>query len=208
MYSIQPLTDQRYSETLDFVCREFVAGSVLHRVSGISPNEYSDYLRTSFHATVMQGLSFIAVEEPGKRIDGCIMAGEFSPDNAEQSAVPDKFKPMNALLSELESVYRKQRVIVPGAFLLVDIAVVSSSARGGGIYTRMRETVQLRGKDRGYRYVIGELSSAATQYLCREKMGHRLIAEINYRSFQYQGTFPFAAIEDPPSIQLLEGSLE
>nr|MBX2838286.1 hypothetical protein [Gammaproteobacteria bacterium] len=60
----------------------------------------------------------------------------------------------------------------------------------------------------GFRSVVGELSSSATQHLCINKFGHTVQAEIAYESFMYEGENPFSKIKEPPSIILAEGDLK
>jgi len=213
MHSIKPLTLSRCDEATYFVCSEFVSSSVLHTALNISLDDYLDYMRDPIHSLVSENMSFIAVDESTDAITGCILAGEFSAVSSSDAATPklkqspEFAKIINALLSSLTSCYRKKREITSGSTVFVDIAVVSSEVRGQGIYTALRERVHGWARAHNYTHIIGELSSATTQYVCIEKMGHKVICEIPYKSFEYNGTFPFASIEEPKSIQLVEGIL-
>ena len=87
------------------------------------------------------------------------------------------------------------------------MGAVSSAARGQGIYQRMRATAHEVARDKGYKRVLGELSSAATQHVVLNQLGHRKMVEILFSEFRYSETLPFASIENPPSIILSEGTL-
>ncbi len=52
-----------------------------------------------------------------------------------------------------------------------------------------------------------ELSSAATQHVVLELLGHRKMAEIPFAEFQFGEEHPFQAIKEPLSIILSEGKL-
>jgi len=91
--------------------------------------------------------------------------------------------------------------------MLVDMAVVSSMARGQGIYRKLRESAHLIGREAGFSRVIGELSSAATQQLCINRLKHKVCAEIVYSTYEYKNQKPFASIKEPKSIVLVEGDL-
>lgn len=200
------------TELVSFVCAEFLAGSVLHRALDISLPEYSHYMAEPICALLQQENSFVAIDEADQTVAGCILAGDFRPTETDQQVhdkpVPEFARPINALLNSLEQQYESQRPLnSTQATLLVDIAVVAPRARGQGLYTRLREAVHKRALQRGYTSVVGELSSVATQHLCVEKLGHRVICEIPYRSFEFDGQYPFASIKEPASIQLVEGAL-
>ena len=91
--------------------------------------------------------------------------------------------------------------------MLVDLAVVKRQASGLGIYRQLREAAKQMAKIAGFKYVAGELSSPVTQHVCVNRMGHKVIAEIDYASFKYGGNYPFADINQPASIQLVEAEL-
>lgn len=209
MYSIQPVSPARYREVVHFVCREFVAGSVLHRALNIPLDEYTRYMTEPVLSLLAEDLSFVAVDPADDSICGCILAGEYlaATNNSGSAATPEFIQPVNALLTELDQLYRAQRLIEPGTAVLVDIAVISPEKAGQGIYTRLRNTVHSAARGRGYQVIVGELTSAATQFTCVEKFGHQLICEIPYKSFEHNGSYPFASITEPASIQLVEGFL-
>ena len=182
---------------------------MLHRALNIPLGEYTRYMTEPVLSLLAEELSFVAVDSEDGSICGCILAGEYpaAAKSNDSSITPEFIKPVNALLTELDRLYLEQRSVKPGTALLVDIAVVSSKAAGQGIYTRLRQTVHKAGPERGYRVIVGELTSAATQYTCVKKFGHRLICEIPYKAFEYNGRYPFASITEPASIQLVEGIL-
>jgi hypothetical protein len=207
MYSVLPLEPGRYREALAFVCREFVAGSVLHRATSIAADDYLGYLGGSFYTTADECLSFIAIEATTGNIVGCLLAGDFCASSAPGKITPPSLQPIRALLEELEAKYQRRTTVLAGSSLLVDIAVVSSNVRRQGLYARLRQAAHTLGALRGFTIVIGELSSAATQGLCVNKLGHRVACEIEYRSFAFEGRYPFRCIDSPKSIQLVEGLL-
>lgn len=87
------------------------------------------------------------------------------------------------------------------------MGAVSSKARGQGVYQKMRTAAHNVARDKGYKLVLGELSSAVTQHVVLNQLGHRKVAEIRFAEFRYSNTRPFIAIKKPPSIILSEGAL-
>ncbi len=213
MYSIQAANQASHEEILALVCTEFLAGSVLHRALTVSESEYASYMADPIRSLVAQECSFVAFDKSTRVMVACILAGDFQPPAPQLQlpsvALPAFAEPINALLSSLEQQYVRCRTSESlQSTLLVDIAVVAPLWRGQGLYAQLRDAVHQCAHKRGYSRVVGELSSAATQHLCIEKLGHKVICEIAYKSFQFGGSYPFASIDNPSSIQLVEGLLE
>ena len=137
--NLVPLTQSTREQALEFVCREFVAGSVLHQSIGIKYAEYLEYMRKPFNAMADEKVSFVAIEKESDAIVGCLMAGDFALHTPELESVPEFVRPVAALLHDLEKPYRETRIPISGSTLLVDLAVVSNKVKGQGIYTRLRE---------------------------------------------------------------------
>ena len=87
------------------------------------------------------------------------------------------------------------------------MAAVLPAHTGKGIYQALRTEISIRAKSLGYKYIIGELTSTATQKVVLEKMGHRKSAEIAFAEFTLNGRLPFATITDPKTVILAEETL-
>lgn len=212
MYSIRPLTSARVIDALQFVCKEFVTESVVHRAVGIEYDSYLEYMAEPFTAMAADNLSFIAVDEDNDELVGCVLAGDLNKTYPNSVPVPDALAPVKALLSELEKTYRADRpgaelTAALGETLLVDIATVAARARQQGLYRKLRLAAHSAAKAKGFDCVIGELSSTPTQRFCVDKLGHRVVSEVNYAGFEFNSEYPFAAIQQPSSIQLVVGKL-
>ena len=201
------LRPDHIEQAFSLACRRFVQGSVIHQALGISVDEYRGYIRTPFISMCNQNLSLVAINIESKQVLGCIIAGDYSKPFLNNSALPEKFKPLNAMLAELDSHYRPGETVLPGEIIIVDMAVVSLEALNQGIYIKLRQALHHLAYQAGFKKVISELSSAATQHVCVNKFSQRICHEIVYSQFVYRGQKPFATITDPPSIQLVEGDL-
>jgi len=208
MYSILPLDKRFHSLALEFVCRQFVAESPLHSAVGIAYEEYVDYLREPFASMVAADMSFVALDRVTSELIGCLIVGDFTTTHEYSSAEPVAIKPIKQLIAELEEAYRQHRLVLPGQVALVDIAVVAASVRKQGVYRQLRAVSHDAAIEKGFKWIVGELSSAATQYYCVEKLRHQVICEVNYHAFCYQGSYPFRSISEPDCIQLVEGVLK
>jgi GNAT superfamily N-acetyltransferase len=208
--TILPLESRYRDAAFAVLTREFVSRSQPHRALAIELDEYRDHLWPGFLFMVDQGHSFVAVDTHDEVI-GCLVACDYCvasppvPTNA--GSVRHKMAPLLALLATLDRHYREQREPVVGQTLLVDMAVVSPQAAGGGVYRHLREAAHDHARRCGFTRVVGELSSAATQHVCVNIFRHQVKARISFASFVYQGTRPFAALTDPPDVVLVEGEL-
>lgn len=205
--AISPLTNDVSANAFSLVCEQFVDASVLHTATDVTLSEYRHYMRDSFEFMRAQDLSLVAIDTTTNEMLGCLIACDYGTSDQGHTDVPSSLKPINALLQQLDDQYRRTLEIVPGQHMLIDMAVVKPSAGGQGIYRSLREAAHQLGRESGFKYVVGELSSAATQHLCTQRLGHKVCAEIAYASFDYQGQRPFATIKEPPSIMLVEGEL-
>lgn len=206
-FTVRSLDQSHREAALSLICEQFTKGSVLHHAMRISADEYNSHIQKSIDSAIDEKLSAAALDSESNEMLGCLIATEFTFEQADLSLLPDKFRPITALINELEEKYAQLREIKSGQIILVDLAIVSDAARGLGIYSKLRRSAHDVGRKRGFEYVIGELSSAATQHLCVAKLGHSIVADIGYADFEFEGSHPFEGIQDPPSIQLVEAKL-
>ncbi len=182
-------------------------GSTLHRALNIGLEDYRAYLWPSFQSMISEGLSVVAVDSANDQILGCLIVTAFNPETSMTSEVPQPFLPLVALTSELVARYQSKRSRSQGEAVLVDMGAVAPHAAGQGVYKAMRLEVDQIARDRGYRVILGELSSAATQHVVLDLVGHRAVAEVAFSSFIVDGVRPFAGISEPASIVMSEGDL-
>ena len=87
------------------------------------------------------------------------------------------------------------------------MAAVLPAHAGKGIYQALRTEISIRAKSLGYKYIIGELTSTATQKVVLEKMGQRKSAKIAFAEFTLNGRLPFATITDQKTVILAKETL-
>lgn len=194
----------RAQAAFTLVSEVFSQGSTLHRALAIGLDEYRAYLHDSFMAMVDERLSVAAVAD-GELL-GCMIVTDFH-QHLNMTETPEPFAPLAALTGELCRQYQQVRSIGPGDAALVDMGAVSGSAGGKGVYQKLRDAAQEQARRRGFTRIVGELSSAATQHVVLNRLGHEKLAEVRFADFEYGGAKPFAGIEEPESIILAEGRL-
>lgn len=190
---------------LELIVGSFASDSVLHAALHVDAESYRPYVQAWLEPSIAQGLSWTIIDEPSRRMAACLLAMDYDIPDMD-SYMPERLLPMKALFAKLDAAYAAvrgddQRVA------LVDLAVVSPAFRQRGLYRQLREAVHQDAYDQGFTHVVGELSSAATQRVCIEQFGHRVVAEVPFESFEFEGQRPFASIISPSAIRMVEGQL-
>ena len=186
----------------------FANQSALHVALNTDLEEYRAYLRPTFFDDMNDGLSLVATDAKNGELLGVLIARDFL-KSRPNSYLPfqEKYELIAKLFQMLETKYLQQRRLILGDALLVDMAAVLPLHTSKGIYQTLRKEISRRAKLRGYKYIIGALTSSATQKVILEKMGHRNCAQVNLSTFSDDNGRPFESIVDPEIIVLAEDAL-
>ena len=128
-------------------------------------------------------------------------------DTTTQPLHVKKLLPIKKLSQKLDEIYFAQRHIDVGDSVLVHMAAVSHHHGGLNIYKEMRLKAHCLAGQQGFKFVIGQLSSARTQEIVLSELGHRNCGEIVFSEFTCNGRRPFASIKNPKSIIISEQRL-
>lgn len=207
-FEIEVLQEPLFRKAFEVATNVFVRHSTLHRALGASLKEYRAYLEPGFFENARDGLSLVAIDRASDAVAGLLLAHDlFKPGPQTPIPFQQKYAPIGALGKRLEEEYLNQRDATAGDVLLVDMAAVDPAYGGQGLYLRMREAMSTHARQHGFGYVIGELSSPATQKVVIEKLGHNPCAAVVLADFEHEGKHPFAAITSPKAIILAEDVL-
>ena len=191
-----------------FLSAVFATRSTLHRAINIEIDVYRDYLKASYQQAIDQGLSIVAVDESEKDICGVLIAKDIiASDKTTRVLQVKKLLPITKLSQKLDEIYFAQRQITVGDAVLVDMAAVSQHHGGLDIYKDMRLKAHAMAAQKGFKFVIGQLSSQRTQKIILSELGHRNCGEIAFSQFTCDGRRPFASIKNPKSIIISEQRL-
>jgi len=198
-----------YSDAaLELVCNEFSRNSTLHRAVGMEEPEFRQYMAQGWETTLTGSpvAPLVAIDTETDQVIGCMIPENFPADFSGIDRLPPKRRSIALLLQALEEQYFRTHTSNDNT-ILIDLAVVNSAHSGLGIYQALRKTMHVTAKKAGFQLIVGELSSAATQRVCVEKFGHRVVAEIEFKTYCEGDQLPFMSITEPPSIQLVVGEL-
>jgi GNAT superfamily N-acetyltransferase len=205
--SLRPLGAEHLTSSFELASRVFATGSTLHLALGIELETYRAYLWPSFQAMLAEGLSVGAFDPDTGALLGCLIVTAFEAALPDAEQTDPRFAALSALTAELVARYQRARPLENGAAVLVDMGAVTPEARRRGVYAALRSAVTQHCAQRGYRTILGELSSRATQHVVLGQLGHRAVAQVPFATFQHNGTRPFAAITDPKALIMSEGDL-
>ena len=135
---VRVLDQHLQQPVFELATQVFVESSTLHRALGIELEEYREYLRHPFEATVGEGLSVAAVDRETGNVMGCLIATDFHKHLNKTVRSSGKFSPLAALTRALCDQYQQRRTVSPGEVILVDMGAVSPAAAGKGVYQEMR----------------------------------------------------------------------
>ena len=203
-FDICRLDDRWCEAAFDLATEVFVRHSSLHLAVGATLSSYRAYVAADFCRDVLDGLSFVAIDRLSNTLIGVLLVCYF----IKPASVPindPRYAPIAAVTRQLAAIYRHRLHIVAGEVALVDMAAVNPIYAGQGVYRALRMALVAHAYDRGYRYVVGELSSTVTQRLVLDQLHHKNCAELVLTDFIYDGKRPFAAIHTPAKIILAEG---
>ena len=200
---IRKLEKWRASEAFALLTEEFVRHNVIHQTLNTNLDDYQSRFHNEFQNILDEGMSLIAIDPTTKKLVGVLLATDLVKSTQIQAAKIDP-SPLNALCDELKQNYLALHPRSVGEALLVDMVAVSQMYRAQGIYRKLRLKINEVALMHNYKYVVGELSSALTQKFLLEKMGHKAVTQIEYKTFFHCGNFPFAMIKEPSSIVFCE----
>ena len=202
---IRKLDKHLAEKAFALVSSNFANQSALHVALNTDLEEYRAYLRPTFFDDMKDGLSLVATDMTSGELLGVLVARDLM-KKRPKSYLPfqEKYELISKLLCMLEAQYLQQRHLIMGDALLVDMAAVSPLHASKGIYQTLRKEISRRAKLRGYKYVIGELTSSATQKVVLEKMGHKKCAQVKLSKFSDGNRRPFETVVEPKIIMLAE----
>lgn len=156
---------------------------------------------------VEDGLTLVARDGGTGEMVGALLADDFAAPPPEGiDTVDERFRPVAALLEELDARYRAGRRMLPGEYLHLALLGVSPAAAGRRVGQNLVELCMENGARRGYRTAVTEATGRVSQHICRK---HGFVERLTcpYRSFRFEGRLVFASIRDHEAVVLMDRSL-
>lgn len=162
---------------------------------GITSPEFEAFVRLFTLKAVEERVTILARSIATGEIAGALLTEDSaSPVPDSMDLVSKKFDPIFAILTELETEYRKGQAIQIGECLHLFLLGVARTYGGRGVAQNLVGTCLQNGSQRGYRLAVTEATNNVSQHVFR-KLGFTDRVQRTYRDYTFQGRIPFATIE-------------
>ena len=126
---------------------------------------------------------------------GALLTEDFvspPPDGIDQ--LSKKFDPIFDILGQLDTDYRRGKMIQRGECLHLFLLGVAPSCGGRGVAQQLVATCLENGRQKGYRLAVTEATNNVSQHVFR-KLGFSDRVQRIYRDHRFEGKAVFAKIE-------------
>jgi hypothetical protein len=172
---------------------------------GITLDEFYRFAEVNCKKAIKEGLSVIARDKETHKVIGFSIAEDLTSEPPEGiETINVKFKPVMALLKQLDDEYKKSHKVEKWQILRLVMAGVSEHYEGRGIVTKLIEENLKLAKLKNFSGAIAEVTGLASQHITRDKLGFKEKFAIEYKSFTYKGKNVFKNIKTPQRCILIE----
>ncbi len=195
---IVPLTEPDVEQAARLYTEVFLADEPTSHRHALDPALFLPYARFYVWSLVRKDLSFIARDERTKEIHGFIFCFDLT-DNPEDEgevmvAFLAHFREAVAMINELEDRHLNRKEIGTGSVLHVFQIGVHRKFRGNGIAQAMIHRVIDHARKRGFRQVITDCTSPASQRTF-EQCGFYEVGFFPYMTFSMNDVRFFAGLD-------------
>jgi len=205
----QMLDEETLDGAIQCASRVFCAREPLAHHLNITQEEFLIFAKAFYPSLIEQQLSFVAVDETTNQVIGI----RVSEDCYDEEPAPEieglspKFQPLFSLLGELSRHFTKIRKVVPGKYVHMFMVAVEDGYEGRGIAPNMNQMFFSHLKKTSYAHAVTEPTGEISQHILRDKFGFKVLHEIKYGDFVFEGTRPFADLQKHTSAILMEKDL-
>lgn len=174
---------------------------------GITSKEYVDFIRLLGPKMVDEELTVIARNQETNQIVGAMITDDFAIEPpAEIRRLGDQFKPVWAILDDLDIRYKQGRILAKGEYLHFFLLAVDHLQTGKNLAVKLVQACLENGIRKGYKSGIVEATGIVSQHIFR-KFGFGQCFEIPYQTFMFEGTRVFESIKDHHGVILMDKAL-
>jgi ribosomal protein S18 acetylase RimI-like enzyme len=193
-----PLTESDVEHAARLYTEVFLTDEPTSHHHALDPALFLPYARFYVRSLVRKDLSFIARDERTKEILGFIFCFDLT-DNPEDEgasmvAFLAHFREAVAMINELEDRHLNRKEIRAGSMLHVFQIGVHRKFRGNGIGQAMIRRVIDHARKRGFRQVIADCTSPASQRTF-ERCGFNEVGFSPYAAFSMNGVRFFSGLD-------------
>ena len=202
------LSQANLEGTIRCVSRAFTRNEPMSRHLGISYKEFLYFARHCYPVLIEQELSLVAVDTTRNEVIGARISEDFYlAGGGDIPGLSNKFLPLFAMLEKLSNYYGNHRGIVKGRYVHMFMVAVDEAYTKQGIAPTMYRIFIRHALERGFTHAVTEPTGLISQHILRNKFGFRVVHEIPYQEFEYEGRLVFQNLKGHKSAMLMEKAL-
>jgi GNAT superfamily N-acetyltransferase len=172
---------------------------------GISVLEMTDLVKQFGDRAAQECLTIVALEQETKQIIGVLLANDWGARSTDKTILPSqKFKPILAILDELDTRYKQGKKIEANEYLHLEFLAVSKNYRGKNIAHNLVAFCLENAINKKYKIAVSTVTNHTSHHI-HQKLGFQDCLEIPYKAFSYENQKVFASI--PNSIVFMDRCL-
>lgn len=179
-----------------------------HVAVGLTASEFEDFVHVFLPCEDTELLTVVARSAESGDIAGALLTDDLAAALPDQyRRISEKFVPIDDMLRQLDSEYRKNRNIVRGECLHLFLLGVVPRFAGQGVAQHLVAESMANGARRGYRLAVTEATNTTSQHIFR-KLGFTERVHRAYRDYRLHGHATFAPIADEGGMILMDRPLD
>lgn len=204
---VEPLNELHVEEAARLYVEVFLADEPTSRHIAPDPAGLLHCSRWYVGSLVKRGLSFIARDRLKDEITGFLFSFDFTDDFGDErerlGRYLSHFREAVAMIDELEMRYLNTSGILPGSVLHAFQGGVGRNYRKCGVFEVMMDSLVNRGRELGYRQIIGDCTNPASKKLL-EQRGFHQAGYLAYDEFFIDGVRFFEGLKGGITLMVLD----
>ncbi len=191
-------------EAADLLANVFSSSEPMAVAVGQSADEVRELVRQIGQRGANQGLTVIARHRPAGELVGVLLTDDFAvPPPGDVRDLPESFRPIAALLDELDQQYRNIHSVVQGQVLHLFMLGIAAEFGGRGIAGALLRLSLENGMRKGYERALTEATGRVSQHVF-QRHGFVERFRVPYKDFVYRGRCVFESIGEHEAVILME----
>lgn len=204
MYSL--LAEGEFEDVLNGLSREFQTQETMGKCLKLDENDYEE-LKKAFKPILKYGYTLVAKDRATNEVIGAMICADFY-DLLFKDSTPSQSQKLNAifsLLGTLESRFLKliNKSVTKNEYFYLYALYVKKNLNSKHVGSTLLDRAQNLAVEMGFKYSFALATGAASQHIVVSKLKYKLIDQIEYKSFEFNGKRVFESITSTPSCQLL-----
>lgn len=203
------LFDMRDLDELALLVAEaFVRYEPITAALGIRVDDFADFIRLLRPNAGQEELTVIARSRESQKIIGAMISDDFAFERPEEASksLADNFRPVWAVLDELDTRYKQGRILSRGEYLHFALLAVDHRQTGKNVARNLVRTCLENGIRKGYKTGVVEATGVVSQHIFRT-FGFVDCLEVSYKNFAFEGNRVFESIEGHHGVILMDKTL-